>query len=89
MPYDVYTQLYNALVQPVTDYGTGIWGTKNFSCINSVQHRACHVFLGVGKYTPNVAVDGEIALSFPQQRTWTVVTRLLCRLSNMENRLNK
>ncbi len=34
-------------------------------------------FLGVEKYTPNVAVQGEMAWSFPRQRT------------NMENRLNK
>ncbi len=71
MPYDVYTTLYDSLVQPIIDYIAGIWGTKDFSCINSVQHRACRFFLGVGKYTPNVAVEGEMTMSFPQQRTWT------------------
>ncbi len=41
MPYDVFTQLYNnTLVQPVIDYGAGIWGTGNFSCIKSVQYKA-------------------------------------------------
>ncbi len=40
--YYVYTKLYDALVQPVIDYRAGIWGTKDFSYINSVQHRACH-----------------------------------------------
>ncbi len=48
MPYDVFTQRYNALVQPVIVYGAGIWGTGNFSCIKSVQYKACHFFLGLG-----------------------------------------
>ncbi len=89
MPYNVYTKLYDALVQQIINNGAGIWGAKDFLCINSVQHRACHLFLGVGKYTPNVAVEGEMAWSFPQQRTWAAVTRLWCRLPNMENRLIK
>ncbi len=36
MPYDVYTKLYDALVQPIIDYGAGIWETKDFSCINCI-----------------------------------------------------
>ncbi len=48
MPYNVYTKLYDALMQPVIDYGAGIWGTKDFSCINCVQHRACRFFLELG-----------------------------------------
>ncbi len=35
MPYDVYTKLYDALVQPVIVYGAGIWGVKDFLCFNS------------------------------------------------------
>ncbi len=46
MPYDVFTQLYNALVQPVIDYGAGLWGTGNCSCIKSVQYKACRFFRG-------------------------------------------
>ena len=45
---------YDALLQPVIDYGAGIWGSKGISCINSVQHRAYCFLLGVGKYNPNV-----------------------------------
>ncbi len=90
MPYEVFTKLYNALVQPVLDYGAGIWGTREFSCINSVQHRACRFYLGLGKYTPNVASEGEMGWPFPQERSWLCVTRLWCRLRNMDDsRLNK
>ena len=40
MPYDCYTKLFNAIVQPILDYGAGIWGNRSYSCINAVQHRA-------------------------------------------------
>ncbi len=48
MTYDVFTQLYNALVQSVIYYGAGIWGTGNISCIKSVQYKACRFLLGLG-----------------------------------------
>ena len=90
MPYEVFTKLFNSVVQPVIDYGASIWGTRDFACINSVQHKACRFFLGVGKYTPNIASEGELGWPFPQQRTWSGVTKMWCRLMSMENgRLNK
>ncbi len=46
LPYDCYIKLYDSLVQPIIDYGSAIWGTKDSSCINAVQHRACRVFYG-------------------------------------------
>ena len=60
MPYDVYTKLYNTLVWPVINYGAAIWGTRTYSCIDAVHNRAMRFFLGVGKYTPNAAVAGEM-----------------------------
>ncbi len=71
------------------DYGAGIWGTENFSCIKSVQYKACHFFLGVEKYTPNTAIEGEMVWTFPQQRIVLCMTRLWCRMMNMStDRLN-
>ena len=55
MPYEVYTKLYDSMVWPIISYGAAIWGTKDYSAINAVQHRACRFYLGVGKYTPNAA----------------------------------
>ncbi len=34
--YDCFTKLYDSLVQPITDYGSAIWGNKDNSCINAV-----------------------------------------------------
>ena len=45
MPYDCFTKLFDSLVQPIIDYGAAIWGTKDFSCIQAVQHRACRFLI--------------------------------------------
>ena len=60
MPYKVFTKVHESRVAPVIDYGAAIWGTREFSCINAVQNRACQVFLGLGRYAPNAGVQGEI-----------------------------
>ena len=61
VPYNVFTKLYDAVVWPVVSYGAAVWGFKSFSCINVVHNRAMRYFLGVGKYTPNTALAGEMA----------------------------
>ncbi len=67
MTYDVFTQLYNALVQPVIDYWAGICGTGKCSCIKSVQYKACNFFFRVGKYTPNTATEERWFGHFPSK----------------------
>ena len=70
-------------------YGASIWGTQEYSCINSVQHRACRFFLGVGKFTPNAAVEGDMGWIPAEVRQWNCVLRLWFRLKTMDiNRLN-
>ena len=39
MTHRVYTKLW----YPQWIYGSGIWGTQQFSCISSVQNRACKI----------------------------------------------
>ena len=90
MPYDVFTHLYDVMVQSVIKYGAAIWGTQSYSRIKSVQMRASRFFLGVGKYTPNAAVQGEMGWDFPQQRIGVCIARLWCREVNLDDcRLNK
>ena len=50
----------------VISYGASICGTQEYSCINSVQQRACRFFLGVGKFTPNAG--GKEIWVGPQQK---------------------
>ena len=90
LPYDVFTQLYNSAVWPVVEYGASIWGTADRSCIEAVQMRACRYFLGVGRYTPNAAVNGEMGWKPTQVRVYNSVCRTWCRLTGMNtSRLNK
>ena len=60
MPFECFTQCYGATVQSIIDYSAAIWGTKSMSCINAVQNRACRYFLGLGRYAPNAAINGDM-----------------------------
>ena len=83
VPYDTFTKLYDCMVYPIISYGAVVWGDREFSCISAVQNRACRYFLGVGKYTPNAAVSGDMGWIPAHMRTWNSVIRQYCRLSNM------
>ena len=43
------TKLYNSMLEPVLMHWSGIWRTKSYNVINSVQNKACKYFLSVGK----------------------------------------
>ena len=58
--YTTFTKLFDTMVWSVIDYGASIWGTKDYSCINAVKNRAMRFFMGVGKYTPNLALYGDM-----------------------------
>ena len=79
MTHRVYTKLYTSTVEPILMYGSSIWGTKQFSCISSVQNRACKFFLYVGKHTSNIAARGDMGWTscFTKQRV--NLCRLWCR----------
>ena len=91
MPFECFSKLYDALVLSIINYGSAVWGTREYSVINAVHNRACRFFLGVGKYTPSAAVQGDMGWKTPVHQQWMSVTRLWCRLCNMDGtfRLNK
>ena len=89
MPYSCFTKLYNALVVPIIQYGAAIWGTKSFSGIDAIHNRACRFFLGVGKYTPNAAVQGDMGWPLPIYHQWSAIIRFWKRLEGMNvNRID-
>ena len=50
----------------------------------------CRYFLGVNKYTPNVAIQGDMGLRVPWQHQWIEIIRQWCRVHDMQDvRLNK
>ena len=86
----MYSKLYDTMVWSVIDYGAAIWGTREYACINAVQNRAERFFLGVGKYTPNAAVNGDVGWSPPIIKQWKSVLKQWLRLNSLENsRINR
>ena len=85
LPYNVFSKLYDSIVWSTISYGASIWGTKEYTCINAVQNRACRFFLGVGKYAPNNAVNRDMGWMPPVVKQWKYVIRTYSRLQNMSN----
>lgn len=88
--YSTFTKLFDTLVWSVIEYGASIWGCREFTCINAIKNRAMRFFMGVGKYTPNLALYGDMGWMPCSIKQWSAVFRLWSRLSKMNNnRLNK
>ena len=58
--FETYTKLYYSCVVPVTDYCSGVWGFRDFIKGDMVQNRAIRYFLGVHRFTPILAINGDI-----------------------------
>jgi hypothetical protein len=63
--YDTYTKLYESCVVPIMDYASGVWGYNRYDKPNVIQNRAIRSFLGVHRYTSNVAIQGDMAWIWP------------------------
>ena len=89
-PFKCFTKLFNSLVLPILLYAAAVWGYKSYSCINAVFNRACRFYLGVGKYTPNAAIQGDMGWKTPWQNQWSCIFKNWKRLCNMpDDRLCK
>ena len=58
--YETFTKCVHYNVNPVTDYGSEIWGYLRESCTDQVQLKAIRSYLGVHKYAPNLAILGDM-----------------------------
>lgn len=88
--HSVFTKLFDSLVMSVIEYGAAIWGSKDFSCINAVKNRAMRFFMGVGKYTPNLSLYGDMGWMPCVIKQWSCILRTWSRYTKMcNNRLNK
>ena len=76
MGVNTYTKLFHSCVVPVMDYCAGVWGlTKNVKA-ESVQHRALRYFLGVHKFAPNLAIEGDMGWETCKIRWGVEIVRL-------------
>jgi len=80
MHHNVFTRLYDNLVQPVLTYCSGIWGANKYPEMYTIQRKTCRAFLGVPKNTPNLAVQGDMGWLDPQYKVYIEAARLWCRL---------
>ena len=82
--HNIFTKLFDTLVWSVINYGSAIWGTSEFSCISAVQNRAMRFYMGVGKYTPNDAVSGDMGWKTPYVKQWSNIFRHCARYTKMD-----
>lgn len=78
--FKTYEKLYESCVIPIMDYGASVWGFKPQSEIDSVQHRAIRYYLGVHRFTPNLAIRGDIGWLPSLQRRWLQMIRMWNRI---------
>ena len=75
MPFECFNKCYDATVQATIDYSAPLWGTQSISCVNAVQNRACRYFLGLGRYAPNAAVNGDMGWVGSEHKQWRCIVR--------------
>ena len=86
MGYNTYTKLYNSCVSTILNYGVGVWGAyTNGQISEKIQNRACRVFLGVHKYSANVAINGDMGWNNHRNRQKLDMIRLWNRIITMDN----
>ncbi len=88
--YYTYTKLYNHEACPILDYCSEVWGFKQFKQIETNQHKAIRIFLGVHIYAHLQAIDGDMSLSSCDTRRKVAMFIYWNRLIDMDDsRLQK
>ena len=54
------TRILNYSILEVIDYCSVAWKFKQFNKTNTVQNRTIRYFLGVHRFTPLLAINGEM-----------------------------
>ena len=86
MGYNTYTKLYNACVATILNYGVGVWGAySNGQMSEKIQNRAARAFLGVHKYSANLAINGDMGWSNHRNRQKLEMIRLWNRIINLDD----
>ena len=86
--FKTFTKLFHSGVAPILDYCSGVWGNGNHNKIDTVQNRALRFFLGVHRFAPNLAVQGDCGWLSSISRRKLEMIRLWNRLVRMDrNRL--
>ncbi|MES9882132.1 MAG: reverse transcriptase family protein [Sedimenticola sp.] len=86
LDFKTFEKLYYSTVVPITDYAAGVWGYKAYDKFDKLQYKALRTFLGVGKSTCLLAIEGDTGWLPPKSRRICDIIRLWHRLAIMDER---
>lgn len=82
--FSTYSKLYHTGVVPILDYCSGIWGFQKFGYLDSVQNKAIRFFLGIHRFAPNLAINGDVGWESSTTRRRIQMIRYWNRLISMD-----
>jgi len=88
--YSTYTKMFDTNVLPILNYSSEIWGFGKFPKCDTILNRAMRYFMGVHKYAPTAAIQGDMGWISLKYRRYLCILRFWNRLVHMdEQRLVK
>ena len=82
---DTNTKLYMSGVTPIINYCSWVWGYNAFYKLDTIQHCAIRLYLGVHKFSPNKVMDADMGRQNSRILRHVDMLRLWNRLLNMES----
>ncbi len=80
-----YSKLFTSNVLPILEYGSGVWGFKEYNKCDQVIFNAIRFYLGVHKFTPITGLLGELGWLTSKYNNWINMLRLWNRIININN----
>ncbi len=81
--YYTYTRLFQSGLCPILDYGSEIWGFRHFDKVDSIQNKAIRIYLGVHRFTPIAAINGNMGWTHSSVRRKVCMVRFWNRIINI------
>ncbi len=83
--YYTYTKSFLSTVGPIPDYASEVWGYKNFTQIDAVQNKAIRILMGLHKFGPIAAINGDMDWTSSCVRHKINIIRFWSRLMCVNN----
>ncbi len=79
-----YTRLFQSGVCPILDFGSEIWEFQHFDKLDSIQNKAIRIYLGVHRFTPIAAINGDMGSTHSSVRRKVCMVRFWNRIINLD-----
>ena len=83
--YSPFMQIFQSYVDPILTYASGVWGAKKFSFPDAIQNRVIRMFLGVHRFAPNLAINGDMGWKSAYYKRRICMLRLRNKLCCLDN----